>query len=182
MLELISTAVRRRKPPTHGLFDTVSMDFRVALWDLDLNMHLNNAKYLKFMDKCRLEHSIVTGFMQKMIEARCHTVVANTEIAYVRELRPYQRFTVNTRILGWDEKYMYYDQQFESQNKLHTHALLRVIHFHDGKPINPQAVQEITDTHFEPPALPGYIENWKTLLQTKRQHTEREFEAAHQNS
>ncbi|HLR16737.1 MAG TPA: acyl-CoA thioesterase [Alcanivoracaceae bacterium] len=181
MFELIRTAVRRRKPPTHGLFDLVSMDFRVSLWDLDHNMHLNNAKYLKFMDRCRLEHSIVTGLMNKLIEARCHAVVANTEVAYVRELRPYQRFTVHTRILGWDDKYVYYDQQFESQNKLHTHALLRVIHFHNGKPISPSTVQDIAGVTVAPPVLPSYIENWKTLLQTKRQYTEREFESLHQN-
>src|SRR5690606_14008023 len=52
MFELISAAMRRKRPPTHGLFDTVSMEFRVGLTDLDLNLHLNNAKYLKFMDRC----------------------------------------------------------------------------------------------------------------------------------
>lgn len=177
MLELISTAIRRRKPATHGLFDTVSMEFRVAMWDLDHNLHLNNAKYLKFMDKCRLEHSIVTGLLDRMIKAHCNAVVANAEIAYVRELRPYQRFTLNTHILGWDEKYMYYEQQFESQGKLHTHALLRVIHFYNSKVISPQAVQEITGLNLESPELPSYIEDWKTMLQTKRRYTEQEFAA-----
>lgn len=102
-------------------------------------------------------------------------MVANTEIAYVRELRPYQRFTVNTSILGWDEKYMYYEQQFESQGKLHTHALLRVIHFYNSKAISPQAVQEITGLNLSSPEMPAYIENWKTLLQSKRRYTEEEF-------
>src|SRR5699024_90904 len=172
----------RRKPPTHGPFDTVSMDFRVRMWDLDHNFHLNNAKYLKFMDRCRLEHSIVTGLMQKMIEARCHAVVANTEIAYVRELRPYQLFTVNTNVLEWNEKYIHIEQQFESQNKLHTHALLPLINFYGGKAISPQAVQEITGTNLESPELPSYIEDWKRLLQTKRRYTEQEFESQHSSS
>ena len=78
MLELIRTAIRRRKPATHELFDTVSMEFRVAMWDLDHNLHLNNAKYLKFMDKCRLEHSIVTGLLDRMLTAHCNAVVTTT--------------------------------------------------------------------------------------------------------
>ena len=70
MFELISAALRRKRPPTHALFDTVSMEFRVRLFDIDLNMHLNNAKYLKYMDRCRLEHAVSTGLLDKLIQAR----------------------------------------------------------------------------------------------------------------
>lgn len=172
MLELISAALRRKKPPTHGLFDTVSMEFRVRLFDIDMNMHLNNAKYLKYMDRCRLEHAVSTGLLDKLIQARCNAVVANTEIAYVRELRPYQQFTIETRILGWDDKYVYFDQRFISQGKLHTHALIRVVHLYGGKAISPQAMQEITGLNMQSPALPEYVEQWKKLLLSKKRYTE----------
>lgn len=172
MLELISAARRRKRPPTHQLFDVVTQEYRVGLLDIDLNMHLNNAKYLKFMDRCRLEHTVVTGLLNRMIEARCNAVVANTEISYIRELRPYQQFQVHTRILGWDDKYVYYDQRFESQRKLHTHSLLRVANVYGGKSISPQTLQEITGFNQISPALPEYVEQWKRLLQTKRRLTE----------
>ena len=174
MLQLIRAAMRRRKPPTHGIFDRVSMEYRVGLLDLDINMHLNNAKYLKFMDRCRLEHALSTGLLNRMVQARCNAVVANTEIAYVRELRPYQHFHVITRIIGWDDKYVYYDQRFESQGKLHTHALLRIVNFYGGKAISPQAVQEITGLNLNSPALPEYVEQWKRLLQSKKRYAELE--------
>lgn len=172
MLELISAARRRKRPPTHQLFDVVTLEFRVGLLDIDLNMHLNNAKYLKFMDRSRLEHAVVTGSLNRMIEARCNVVVANTEIAYIRELRPYQQFQVHTRILGWDDKYVYYDQRFESQRKLHTHALLRVVNVYGGKSISPQTAQDITGMHMESPPLPEYVEQWKRLLLSKKRLTE----------
>lgn len=172
MLELISAAIRRKRAATHNLFDTVSMDFRVGLFDIDMNMHLNNAKYLRFMDRARLEHALATGLLNRMIQARCNMVVANTEIAYVRELRPYQQFTLETRILGWDDKYQYYDQRFVSQRKLHTHALLRVVHQYGGKSISPQAVQEMTGLNLTPPELPEYIEQWQKMLQVKKRYTE----------
>ena len=41
MLELISAARRRKRPPTHQLFDVVTQEYRVGLLDIDLNMHLN---------------------------------------------------------------------------------------------------------------------------------------------
>ncbi|HAM77038.1 acyl-CoA thioesterase [Alloalcanivorax venustensis] len=172
MLELISAARRRKRTPTYSLFDVVSMEFRVGLLDIDLNMHLNNGKYTKIMDRCRLEHAVVTGLLNRMIEARASAVVANSEIAYVRELRPYQRFMVHTRILGWDDKYTYYDQRFDSQRKLHTHALLRLAHMYGGKTISPQAFQEMTGLNKVSPPLPAYVQDWKTLLQSKKRLTE----------
>ena len=165
MLELISAARRRKRTPTYSLFDVVSMEFRVGLLDIDLNMHLNNGKYTKIMDRCRLEHAVVTGLL-------------NREIAYVRELRPYQRFMVHTRILGWDDKYTYYDQRFDSQRKLHTHALLRLAHMYGGKTISPQAFQEMTGLNKVSPPLPAYVQDWKTLLQSKKRLTETDPEPA----
>ena len=157
MLELISAARRRKRTPTYSLFDVVSMEFRVGLLDIDLNMHLNNGKYTKIMDRCRLEHAVVTGLLNRMIEARASAVVANSEIAYVRELRPYQRFMVHTRILGWDDKYTYYDQRFDSQRKLPTHALLRLAHMYGGQPTSPHAFQAKTGQNkgSRPPAAPA---------------------------
>lgn len=176
MLELISAARRRKRTPTHELFDTVRLEFRVGLLDIDLNLQLNTGKYVKIMDRCRLEHAVVTGLLNRAIEARTSTVVANTEIAYIRELRPYQRFQVHTRLLGWDDKYSYYDQRFESQRKLHTHALHRLAHMYGGKTISPQAFQEMTGLNLTSPPLPEYVRDWKTLLQNKRRLTERDIE------
>ena len=118
------------------------------------------------------ERMYYAGLLDKLIQARCAAVVANTEIAYVRELRPYQHFSIDTRILGWDDKYVYFDQRFLSQGKLHTHALLRVVHMYGGKAISPQAMQEITGLNMQSPALPEYVEQWKKLLLSKKRYTE----------
>ena len=101
-----------------------------------LNRHPGNPALASH--RKRLEHAVVTGLLNRMIEARASAVVANSEIAYVRELRPYQRFMVHTRILGWDDKYTYYDQRFDSQRKLHTHALLRLRTCTAAKPSAPR--------------------------------------------
>ncbi|ASK34746.1 acyl-CoA thioesterase [Alloalcanivorax mobilis] len=172
MLELISAARRRKRPPTHQLFDPVSLDFRVGLFDVDLNLQLSTGKYVRIMDRCRLEHAVLTGLLNRMVRSRTNTVVANTEIAYIRELRPYQRFQVHTRVLGWDDKYTYYDQRFESQRKLHTHALHRLAHLYGGKSISPPDFQAMTGLNQLSPPLPDYVEDWKTLLHSKRRLTE----------
>lgn len=173
MLEWIGAGRRRKQPATHSLFDVVSQEYRVRLIDIDSNLQLRTGTYTRIMDRRRREHGLLTGLLDHMAKARLNTVLANTEIAYVRELRPYQRFQVHTRLLGWDDKYLYYDQRFDSQNKLHTHALHRLACLHGGQAAGTSALQEALGHHHPSPPLPEYVENWKTLLHTKRRLTER---------
>lgn len=172
MLDLINALRRRNQTPTHDLLDRVSLNLRAGLLDIDLNWHLNNANYLKFMDRGRLEHAVVTGLLKQMLGARCRLVVANTEISYVRELLPYQPFWLRTRLLGWDEKYSYYDQRFEVNNRLHTHALVRCVALHEQNIITPQAFQDMTGFKRRSPALPEYIDSWKTMLRDKKRYSQ----------
>src|SRR5690606_12110651 len=116
--------------------DTISQDFRVGLTDIDLNLHLNNARYLNYLDRARLEHMLATGLLWRMLNWRTRSVVANTEISYIRELRTWQPFTVTVRLGGWDEKYFYFEQRFLSNGQLCTHVFMRLVHLKKGKGIS----------------------------------------------
>lgn len=172
MLDLINAYRRRNQTPTHDLLDRVSLNLRAGLFDIDINLHLNNANYLKFMDRGRFEHAVVTGLFKQMLTSRCRLVVANTEVSYVRELLPYQPFWLRTRLLGWDEKYCYYDQRFEVNHRLHTHALVRCVALHEKNIITPQAFQDMTGFRRHSPALPEYIDSWKTMLRDKKRYSQ----------
>lgn len=168
MFPLINALRRRNAPPTHGFWDEVTMDFRVGLTDIDLNLHLNNAKYLKYMDRIRLEHWLVTGMMWKMFPIGMRPIISNTEIAYVRELRTWQRFTATARILGVDEKYMYYEHKFTSDGKLCTHVFLRMVCVHQGKSRPIADMFEVIGDPGPVPALPEPLLRWKDMLEAKK--------------
>lgn len=172
MFALINALRRRNQPPTHELFDRSSIQARAGIFDIDLNWHMNNASYLKYMDRGRLEHAVTTGLLARMLSARCNLVVANTEISYIRELLPWQVFWLRTRLLGWDEKYVYYDQRFDVGGKLHTHALVRCVTLHEKNIVTPEAFQDMTGFKRRSPALPEYIESWKTMLRDKKRYSQ----------
>ena len=152
-----------------GLFDAVDSGFRVGLTDIDLNLHLNNARYLKYMDLSRLEHMLATGLLWRMIRARCNSVVANTEISYIRELRTWQKFSASARIVGWDEKYFYYEQRFESEGRLCTHAFIRLASLHGGKSIPVAQVMDRMGLDAVSPELPAPVLLWRDMLAAKRE-------------
>lgn len=173
MLDIFSVYRRRNQPATHDLFDRVDITCHPGILDIDFNLHMNNANYLKFMEKGRVRHALATGMVRPMFAERCNMVVANTEISYIRELRPYQPFSLQTRLLGWDEKYLYYDQRFQvEQGRLNTHSLVRVAVFHEKQLITPAAFQEISGLAQRSPALPEYIASWKAVLHDKKRYSQ----------
>lgn len=168
MFRLIDILRRKDAPPTHGLFDEVTQEFRVGLTDIDLNLHLNNAKYLKYMDLARLEHLLCTGILGKYLRARTNAVIANTEISYIRELRTWQKFTVSARLAGWDEKYIYIEQRFHSEGRLCTHAFIRLAHLHKHKSIPVAEAFARCGIEGVSPPLPEPVLQWKEMLNAKR--------------
>ncbi len=159
--------LRRNDAPTHHAFDEVRCDFRVGLADIDLNLHLNNAKYLRYMDLARLEHLVATGLLYRFIRSRHNPIVAATEIAYVRELRTFQPFTVSARMIGYDERFLYYEQRFVSDGKLCTHAFLRLACVRGGKGRPTSDLREAVGLP-DSPALPEPIVRWRAMLEAKR--------------
>ncbi len=168
MLTLFRILRHRHATPTHGMFDTFHQDFRVGLMDIDLNLHLNNARYLKYLDRARLEHLLATGLLWRMLNSRSRSVVANTEISYIRELRTWQPFTVTVRIAGWDEKYFYFEQRFISNGQLCTHVFMRLVHLKNGKGISSaEALAQLGIDATSPP-LPEPVLRWREMLAAKR--------------
>lgn len=166
MLRLIRVYTRRNDAPTHQLFDEVREDFRVGLSDIDLNLHLNNARYLRYMDLVRLEHFISTGLLYSLFREKTNPIVSSTEISYVRELRTFQRFTVSARVVGYDERYFYYEQRFFSEGRIVTHAFIRIACVRGGKTWPIAELRERVSLP-DSPALPEPVLRWRDMLAAK---------------
>jgi len=170
MLTLIDVIRRRNAAPTHALCEAVSIDCRVGLTDIDLNLHLNNAKYLKYMDLARVENMLANGLMWKCMRAGIRPIITNTEISYIRELRTWQRFSVSAQILGYDDKYFYSEQRFTSDGKLCTHAFTRLACVHKGRAQNvPETFARLGISELPPP-LPEPVKLWKDMLDAKKSY------------
>ncbi|MGM0564036.1 MAG: acyl-CoA thioesterase [Pseudomonadota bacterium] len=172
LLELIKTLLRHRRPATHGPLDAVRKAYRVGLRHIDFNLHINNAVYLNFLEKARWDHGVQTGLAGPMVRERINFIVAAIDIGYIRELRLGTRFEVSTRIVGWDEKYVYIDQRCLIGNKVHATAMLRAAYVQNGKVLPPQQVFDKLPDPVPVPALPEPFEQWKALAQSKRQYNE----------
>ncbi|MEH3116154.1 MAG: thioesterase family protein [Methylorubrum populi] len=101
LLWLIATAWRR---PKLGLPSGVSrLRFRVWPHDLDTSLHLNNGRYWTLMDLGRTDLLIGTGLWRPVLRHGWTPVVSAGQIRFRRELRPFQAFDLETRLVHWTD-------------------------------------------------------------------------------
>jgi acyl-CoA thioesterase FadM len=100
------------------LSDESELTLRVLPTDLDINMHLTNARYLSIMDLGRTELIIQTGMLKKILKRRWLPVVAVANLKFYKQINPFQRYKLLTKVIGWDKKWFYIEQRFVIEEKL----------------------------------------------------------------
>ncbi len=109
---LLSHALSRR--PARPLLATGVYRSRVWPTDLDLNLHMNNGRFLSLMDLGRVDLMLGMKLLGPILKRRWMPVVAASTIRYRRSLGPGQRFTLHSRLVGWDDRWTYLEQVFRT--------------------------------------------------------------------
>ncbi len=100
---------------------------RFRCWpnDLDTNLHMNNGRYMTLLDLGRLDLLVRTGAARHAFRNRWYPVLAAGQFRYRKPLNLFQRFEIRTRIVSWDEKWIYIEQRMLRRGKVVTHAYLK---------------------------------------------------------
>ena len=164
-LLLLLPFVRRR-----ALLDSGRIVFRVWPNDCDLNLHLNNGRYLTFMDLGRVHLIAQIGLLGVLWQRRWTPVLSAAEINFIRPIQPLQKFELATRLLTWDEKYFYIEQRFLAGGRLCAVALVKGLFLHQRERVEMRAVLEAMDIDSMAPDMPDVVRHWNDLATLKKQH------------
>lgn len=82
-------------------FGVSRLHFRVWPLDLDTNLHLNNGRYLTIADLGRADLLTQTGLWKAVFQEGLMPMLSGSAIRYRRELKPFQAFTLESRIVCW---------------------------------------------------------------------------------
>ncbi len=104
--------------PRVDLFDPVTLHFRALPSDCDANLHINNGRYVQLMDLGRFALVARLGLGRVMLKQSWGAVVGAVEMEFLKEIRLLSAFRLTTRIVGWDEKWVFMEQRFERDGKL----------------------------------------------------------------
>jgi acyl-CoA thioesterase FadM len=122
MIRVLILALLR---PRLGLLDVSRIAFRVWPFDLDVNVHMNNARYVALMDLGRLDIIVRSGLGGVVLRRRLQPVIASAMVRYRRSLLPFERFTLVTRVIGWDDKWLYIEHRLERAGELVCLAVVK---------------------------------------------------------
>lgn len=134
--------------------------FRVWPNDLDTNLHMNNGRYMTLLDLGRLDLLLRIGAAAPAFRRRWYPVLASVQLRFKRPLNLFQKFEILTRLVTWDAKWVYLEQQILRQGRAVAHAYLK------GAFVGPKGTVPIPELLAlmgygrEPPPLPESFRSW----------------------
>ncbi len=140
--------------------DASLIELRVLPNDLDLNRHVNNGRYGTFMDLGRMDLIVRTGLLKLMREQNWFPVVADIHLRFLRPLKLWQRFQLETQLLGWDDRWFYFQQRFIREGKICTVGLIKVQVRHGRKRVETERVLGKIDYGNSSPKIPQSVQQW----------------------
>lgn len=166
LLRLIWILLKRARHGRVNPLQPLRVKSRALPNDLDINMHVNNGRYLSFADLGRVDWFIRSGCLQVARKQKAIPVIGDVTARYIRQLKAFDRFYVQTRLLGWNQKWAFLEHKiFDGQDRLAAIVVIRGMFWNRKGGLTPQELMEATGNgHLESPDLPEWVAHWAQTL------------------
>ena len=149
---------RRSRLDVH---DVGRMPLRVLPTDLDILGHMNNGVYFSIMDLGRMDLMIRSGMWPKLRAKGYYPVMANESCTFRKSLQPWQRFDLETRIVGYDARAVYVEQRFVVDGEIYASAMTRGRFLKKtGGTVSMQELSDLTGVDVTTTAPPAWVGPW----------------------
>ena len=158
MVTAVAAASRGRRI---GFLDAASLRFRVWPTDLDINLHMTNARYLSLMDLGRTDLMVRVGLGGAILRNRWQPVLGAANIRFRRSLKPFQSFTLVSRVLCWDEKYIFIEHRMETASGTAALAVVQGAFVARGAVVPPSEILAAVGASGDSPPMPEAVAAWR---------------------
>ncbi|WP_370229349.1 acyl-CoA thioesterase [Cognatishimia sp.] len=141
--------------------DTHISHTRCWPWDLDPWNELNNGRALTFFDLGRVGWTARMDVADVMREHQWGMAVAGSTVRYRRRVKLFNRLEMRTRIVGWDDKFFYYEQStWKRDGECAYHAVIRAALTSRAGLVPPAKLVNALDRGIVQPEMPKWIQQW----------------------
>lgn len=124
LFRLIWVMLRARFGTRHeSITDPARLNFRVWLTDQDMFLHMTNSRYLSFSDLGRMDLFIRSGARKLIKSNDWRLTICGQTMTINRMLKAPKPFTLETQILGWDDRFLVLGQTFLRNGKNHARVV-----------------------------------------------------------
>jgi len=161
LFRFLYVVIRSRFRSRVGPLDESVVRFTVLPQDCDLNFHLNGGRFVSFMDVARVELIGRTRLLGMLLRRGWRPVMGGCVVRYRRSILPFERFDIRTRVVGWDEKWIYVEHIVEKDGEFCAIGHARTVIRGKERTIAPGEVLALLKLDgLESPVLPEFVQQW----------------------
>jgi acyl-CoA thioesterase FadM len=160
LFRLLYVLIRGLRGPRLQPMGESVVPFRVLPTDLDFNLHMNNGRYLTLMDLGRLDLMLRQGVVGEIRRRRWNPVVGSAAVRFRRPLNAFQRFELRTRLVCWDERWLYLEQRCTRGGEVMASALIKALFIGPEGRVPPSELAAATGHPAASPPMPEGVRRW----------------------
>jgi len=128
--------------------------------DLDVFMEMNNGRILSILDIGRTGLAQRVGLINALKDNRWGMTMAGNSVRYRKRIRPFVKFRVVSRAVGWDDKFFYLEHSLWIGDECAVQALFRSAVTDQNGIVNPTRVFAHIGHDGVSPSMPAWVRAW----------------------
>ena len=141
LLRTLPLALRARYRSSNELVSRISL--RVSLRQIDLNRHMNQAQYPAVMELGRTDLLFGNDSWSTWQEDGLNPVVAEQTVQYRRELKPFQRFVVDSRVVDVEGRFLVLEHHIVVGERVHAKAVVKLLFVGESGVLSAERVEVV---------------------------------------
>jgi len=125
LLRTLLVLFRSRRRSTLTITDVGGLDLRAYPTDIDLAKHVNNGVYFSMLDLGRFDLMVRAGIWKQLRARGWYPVSVSETITFRKSVKTWQRFTIETRMLGYDDRAAFVEQQVVVGGEVYASAIIK---------------------------------------------------------
>ncbi|MDJ0318509.1 thioesterase family protein [Arthrobacter antibioticus] len=147
--------------PAATLWGNSSVPMRVWPSDIDVARQLNNGMYFSLMDLGRMDLIVRSGAWKKMLRRGWSPVSGAETISFRKSLQLWQKYSMETRIIGTDERGFYFEQRMVVTGEIYAQSIVWMRFVGKGRPIPMEQLLEVFGLPPQGLQLPAWVHQWQ---------------------
>jgi acyl-CoA thioesterase FadM len=153
--------------PRLGILEEDRLRMHVLPNDIDMNMHLNNGRYLSLMDYARTHLLARTRLLEHILRSRWQPLIGAAWVTYRRSLPLFAAFALNSRLVCWDDRWFYMEQNFIGRDGVAALSWVKAALRDPDGIVAPQRVIDVVAPGTLSPPMSESIAAWNELTREK---------------
>ena len=142
------------------LMDTHVSHHRCWPHDIDVYMEMNHGRILTILDLGRTSMAHRVGLLSTIRRNNWGLTMAGVSVRYRKRIKAFDKFRTVSRVVGWDDRFVYIEQSIWIGETCAVQALYRSAVTEKAGIVAPTRLLDALGEDTTSPGMPGWVQSW----------------------